>query len=150
MQLKRPDDVSGAESAYWDAYERLALGRPLVLPPNTPVTQNNVAKEAGRDPSALRKDRYPALIRAIQEWILANPSNHPALDSSKQKDLAKRRRARSLREKIEQTELQRDAALSLLVHADAKILDLTMEVARLEALAPPSNVRLMARREQNC
>ena len=59
-----------------DDLRRYALSRslfkPTTLPRNTPVTQNNVAKEAGRDPSALRKLRYPRLIREIQKWIEGN------------------------------------------------------------------------------
>lgn len=106
---------------------------------DTLITQNNVAREAGRDPSALKKDRYPGLIREIQHWIEQYPSDGPP--SPRQSILSARKRDRSLKEKIEALKTQRDLALSMLVEADAKILDLTLETARLQALVSHSNVR---------
>ena len=50
-----------AELDFSAAFERLKYGNTLILPPGSPVSQNNVAREAGRDPSALRKSRYPRL-----------------------------------------------------------------------------------------
>ena len=66
--------MSKAELDFSAAFERLKYGNTLILPPGTPVSQNNVAKEAGRDPSALRKSRYPKLIADIQAWIVADAS----------------------------------------------------------------------------
>ena len=53
MDVELPARRSAADQ-YRDAFERLKLNRPQLLPKGTPVTQNNVAKEAGSDPSALR------------------------------------------------------------------------------------------------
>jgi hypothetical protein len=58
-----------AEVRFRDAFERLKSNRTQILPSGTVVTPNNVAKEAGRDPTALRKTRYPALVREIQTWV---------------------------------------------------------------------------------
>ena len=58
-----------AEQHFREAFERLKKNKPEVLPAGTPVTQNNVAREAGRDPSALKKDRYPLLVLEIQAHI---------------------------------------------------------------------------------
>lgn len=133
-----------AEQAFRDAFERLKLGKPERLTKGTPVSQNNVAKEAGCDPSALRKSRYPSLIAEIQQWVQDHPSGPK--DSPRQAVLRQRSRNRSLKEKYDAVKQQRDHALSLLAEADAMILDLTMEVARLQALAPTRNVTPMTKR----
>ena len=68
MSLKQPIETLSAEARYRQALERLKAGSPTVLPQGTPVTQNNVAREANCDPSALKKARFPALIREIQAY----------------------------------------------------------------------------------
>jgi len=130
--------IGNAEKAFREAFERLKRNKPERLPMGTFVSQNNVAKEAGRDPSALKKDRYPSLISEIQHWIKQHAQEAPP--SPRQTVLATRKRNRSLKEKIQALKAQRDHAISLLVEADAKILDLTMENARLQALLPASNI----------
>jgi hypothetical protein len=130
--------IGKAEQAFRDAFERLKRGKPEVLPKGTPVSQNNVAREARRDPSALKKDRYPSLIREIQLWVDEHPSASPP--SPRQAILGTRRRNRSLNEKIETLKIERDRAMSLLVEADAKILELTVENARMAALLPKNTV----------
>jgi len=45
-----------------------------------------------------------------------------------------------LKERIEDMKTQRDSLASLLVEADAKILELTLENARLRAQVPSSKV----------
>ena len=94
--------------------------------------------EAGCDTSALRKSRYPSLIAEIQRWVDEHGVDKPS--SPRQALLAQRSSNRSLREKIEALKAQRDHALSLLGEAEARILDLTMENARLQAWQPRSNV----------
>ena len=127
-----------AEKDFREAFERLKQGKPVNLPMTTCVSQNNVAKEAGRDPSALKKSRYPSLIAEIQHWIKENAQNRP--QSPRQTILAQRSRNRTLREKIDAIKSERDHALSLLVEADARILDLTIENARLRMLQQASNI----------
>jgi len=68
-------------------------------------------------------------------------------ESLRQKTLAQRRRNRSLREKIQTLKAQRDHAVALLVEADAKILDLAMENARLVALQPQQKITPIRRPE---
>jgi hypothetical protein len=58
-----------AEERFRQAFERLKLNSPNVLAPGTAVSQNNVAREAGCDPSAMRKTRFPALIRDIKAYV---------------------------------------------------------------------------------
>ena len=130
-----------AETEFREAFERLKRNRPERLPKGTPVSQNNVAKEAGCDPSALRKSRYPSLIAEIQRWLEEHAPEKP--QSRRQNVLAQRERNRSMRVKLDSLKIQRDQALSLLVEADAKIFELTIDNARLQALQPASNVTKM-------
>ena len=133
-----PPDMGRAEKAFREAFERLKRGKPERLPQGTPVSQNNVARETGSDPSALKKSRYPELINEIQNWI--NEHNFQAPPSPRQKIITQRKRNRSLKEVINELKSQRDKAASLLVEADSKILELTMENARLKAMLNLTNV----------
>jgi hypothetical protein len=136
-----PDDrtvVSKAEMAFREAFERLKRNRPETLAKNSVLSQNNVAKEAGCDPSALRKSRYPALVAEIQLWLEANRSQAPL--SSRQIAMSQRKRNRSLRERVDDMKAQRDSLASLLVEADAKLLELTLENTRLRSEVPSHNV----------
>lgn len=127
-----------AEKAFREAFERLKQGQTCRLPKGTPISQNNVAKEAGCVPSALRKSRFPSLIAEIQRWVEVHASTTPL--SPRQSMLAQRKRNRSLKETIETLKAERDHALSLLVEADRKILDLMLENATLQARLPDSNI----------
>lgn len=102
-----------------------------MLPKGAAVSQNNVAREAGLDPTALKKARYPTLVAEIQQWIREQPSdgNH----SKRQVQMASRERNRSLRERLAIFKKQHDLAQSLLVEADATILDLFRQVGRLQS-----------------
>lgn len=103
--------ISKAELKFRDAFERLKLGKPDILPKGTPLSQNNVAKEAGVDPSALRRIRFPELVADIQAWIEAHKDEVPP-KSSRQMMLAQRSRNRTLQEKVIALEEQRDKAFS--------------------------------------
>ncbi|AXQ51104.1 hypothetical protein DZC31_30945 (plasmid) [Stenotrophomonas rhizophila] len=133
-----PLGVGRAERAFREAFERLKNGKPERLPYGTPVSQNNVARETGSDPSALKKSRYPELINDIQTWI--NEHNIDRSPSARKKALALRKRKRSLQEVISDLKSQRDSAASLLVEADAKILELTIENSRLQAMVHSASV----------
>lgn len=121
--MSQPDYVGDAEKLFRDAFERLKCNKPTTLPRNTPVTQNNVAKEAGRDPSALRKSRYPRLIREIQKWIEDN-GNAPRNRAS-HASLIKgaRDKNRQLKSRFEEITQQRDKAMARLVISEEFILD---------------------------
>lgn len=121
-----------AELAFREAFGRLKIGYPLVVPSGSRVTQNNVAREAGCDPSALKKARFPKLVEEIQRWS----DEHSQLESptSRQKLMSQRSKNRTLKEQIQALKEQRDHALSILLEADAKILELSMENRRLRAV----------------
>jgi hypothetical protein len=127
-----------AEEQYWLAFERLKSNTPRILPIGTPVSQNNVAKEAGNDPSALRKSRFPVLIAEIQKYVDSLEHNK-ALSNSKQAAI-RRKHNRSLSERLEDSNRQRAALVSQLLEADALILELRGRVGELERKAVVSNV----------
>lgn len=136
----KPKKISKAELKFRDAFERLKQGKPDILPKGTPLSQNNVAKEAGVDPSALRRTRFPELVSEIQDWVEANKDDQ-GQKSPRQMMLAQRSRNRDLKEKYKSLEEQRDKALSQLLDAQACILELTLENQRFRAQLPVSKVR---------
>ena len=138
-----PRKVSKAELKFREAFDRLKAGKPDILPKGTPLSQNNVAKEAGVDPSALRRARFPELVADIQAWIEAH-KDETTTKSPRQMMLAQRSRNRDLKEKVEALEEQRDKALGQLLDAQSLILDLTLENQRLRAQLPESNVRYLS------
>lgn len=129
-----------AEQSFREAFERLKENSPQILEKGTFVSQNNVAREAGCDPSALRKSRYPKLIAEIKVWSTKNASadRNP---SERQRLIKQRNRNRSLAERLTDAKKTSDLALSMLVEADAKILELSMELDRLRAQLPKGNVK---------
>ena len=131
--MSQLDYVGDAEMAFRDAFDRLKRDKPTRLPPGTPVTQNNVAKEAGRDPSALRKSRYPRLIREIQKWIEENGSAPRKRNSSASLIKGARDANRELKARIEELTNQRDRAMARLVIAEESILDLHQQLQSLKA-----------------
>ncbi len=120
-----------AEANFRAAFERLRAGSPRNLPIGTPVSQNNVAKEAGCDPSALRKARFPDLVEEIQAFLATHGQAQPT--SERQRLIKARQVSRSKTETIASLKLQRDDAVSRLVEADELILTLTQKVRTLEA-----------------
>lgn len=137
----KPDQKLSAEDRFYAAFERLKLNVPQVLPKGTPVSQNNVAKEAGCDPSALRKTRFPLLVLAIQEWVDTHKSDQP---SERQRLLKQRRKNRDKKEIIADLKQQRDKAVGLLADADLRIVELSEKVAdmqaRLDQLQPSASI----------
>lgn len=130
--------IGRAEQAFRDAFDRLKRGKPNLLAKGTKVSQNNVAKEAGVDPSALKKARFPALVLEIQRWVEEHGAETQL--SPRQMILSQRSKARDLRATSHALKLQRDDALSLLVEAENRICELTVENERLRACLPASNI----------
>lgn len=127
--------MSRAEAKFRKAFERLKTGKTELVPAGSKVSQNAVAKEAGVLPSALRPSRFPDLCREIAKWIEEHKDDL-AQKSGRQKNLAERNARRAVREQLQAMKIQRDLALSKLLSAEAHILELTMEIRRLRALAP--------------
>ncbi|MCO6055543.1 hypothetical protein NG726_02485 [Pseudomonas sp. MOB-449] len=131
------DSLSGkAEREFREAFYRLRDRKPKLLPVDTPISQNNVAKEAGKDPSALRKSRYPELIREIQDWVAVNSTkNHEKEIISSLRDTVA-----GLKSRIRQLTEDRDLAQSLLVQAHDRIVVLSKQNEEMASKLPSSNV----------
>lgn len=140
--------TSRAEQQFREAFDRLRTNKPMLLPKGTPVSQNNVAKEAGVDPSALRSRRFPELAKEIKEWV----AQSPAVKARRSRGTAleqKNLKIAALNERLDETVRQRDNALSKLSAANKQILDLVSEVHRLQAeLASPNITSLDRVRRQ--
>ena len=136
-------ETETAEKRFRQAFERLKTNEPSLLPRDTPVSQNNVAKEAGTDPTALRKARYPALIREIQAWVEINDREKEA---KRERQNRQKRAREDVTEKINHLKEQRDHAQAQLISAKRLALELLQENARLRArldelLPPPTPLR---------
>jgi hypothetical protein len=116
-----------AEDSFRGAFDRLKRGKTTILPSGSPVTQNNVAREAGRDPSALKKDRYPLLVLEIQAYIASK---------SEQTKAGKRttdNRARTDKKRLTDYRKQIDRLSSIVAAQDSTIEGLLDEIERLES-----------------
>lgn len=122
--MTAPDADLSAEQRYRDAFERLKAGRPDRLPAGSAVSQNNVAKEAGVDPTALRKARFPSLVKDIQSYVAAQDRAPP----SKRQQLLEQRNVRVEETAREQVlKAQRDDAHSRLMSCQRAVLELLEE-----------------------
>lgn len=121
-------ETLSAEDRFRQAFERLKAGEPKLLQLGAPVTQNNVAREAGCDPSALKKARFPALVRQIQAYVELHQDDH----HSTGKNLKKRTANRTMQKRLEDAIRQRDQAQSILASANTRIIELSEEVQSLQ------------------
>lgn len=138
MSSQQQVDNLSAEARFRQSFERLKTGQPKVLKRGSSITQNNVAREAGCDPSALKKARFPALIREIQAYLeLHTNDDQIAARQAKRQNATKR----SDKERLQDAIRQRDQAQSILASANLRIIELTSEVQvlrrRLDELQPP-------------
>ena len=117
-QAREPD--ARAEDVYRAAFIRLTIGEPKVLAKGSVVSQNNVAREAGKDPSSLKKHRFPALIAEIKHWTAfckaLAPREPGAEDLIRENALLVRRLADAVS--------QRDEALNLLFCTETELFRL--------------------------
>jgi len=128
-----------AERKFREAFARLNTGRPELVQKGTKVTQNNVAREAGVDPSALRRSRFPQLVAEIQKWCDAHADDEER-QSPRQRLLAVRARNKGLRERLAEVTTQRDLAAAKVILLEERLVALTIDNERLKTLLPPSNV----------
>lgn len=136
-----------AEDNFREAFERLKNGVSVVMPTGSAVSQNNVAREAGCDPSALRKSRFPTLVEEIQNFNNTKISSETK--SERKRLLEARQASRTKSETIANLKVQRDKAVSQLVEADEMILSLTQRVKNLEAQLEDVTTRVRNIQEKN-
>lgn len=134
--------VRSAEQAFRDAFIRLKENRPERLPLGTPVSQNAIAREAGRDPSALKKSRYPTLIAEIQNW--ARDGYQTSTEQGSRLSHSRSKKTRPQTEEIKDLKQQRDKLASKLVEASATIVELAAENQRLQSLTASLQESLQA------
>jgi hypothetical protein len=132
-----------AEENFRAAFERLKSNTPKICPLGTLVSQNNVAKEAGTDPSALKKSRFPTLIAEIQQYVSAIE----VPTSNRQKELVKKKKSRDLKERFEDVTKQRDLLASMLAEADLTILELKDKLKQYEDSKTESNIISIERKK---
>lgn len=115
-----------AVDSFRSAFERLKNNTPEILPAGAKATQNNVAREAGRDPSALRASRYPDLIAEIQAYCELQKARKPLGRSADNRNRGLKQQTVELKSAI--------SKLSSIVAAqDEMIIDLLDEIDRLKA-----------------
>lgn len=124
--------VRSAEQAFREAFIRLKENRPERLPLGARLSQNAVALEAGRDPSALKKSRYPTLIAEIQNW--GRDHHQTAAEQGSRLGHSHSKKTRSQTEEITDLKRQRDKLTSKLLEASATIVELAAENHRLQNL----------------
>lgn len=127
-----------ADQRFRAAFDRLKSGIPRLVAKGSPVSQNNVAKEAGVDPSALKLSRHPALIREIQAYVEIAGQR----DADKRARIAKRGRAREeMAAQVLRLTIERDEAQSKSISAQRFLLEVIQERdrlrARIEEMLPP-------------
>lgn len=120
-------DKKTAEQMFRESFERLKRNSPDILPKDTPVTQNNVAREAGRDPSALKKDRYPILVLEIQAYLTSQKERQSGTKKSTDN------RSRTDKQKLADLRNQRDKLCSIVEAQDNYIEELLDEIERLKS-----------------
>lgn len=119
-------DNKRAVDLFEEAFDRLRHGKPINIPIGSEVTQNNIAREAGRDPSALRSDRYPELLQRIKSYITAERQR------VKTKKESAKNRHRPIEERLADCLRQRDRLQSICHSQQTLIDELLDEIERLE------------------
>lgn len=134
--------TQGAEATFREAFIRLKIGRPINLPARTPVSQNNVAREAGKDPSALKKSRFPLLVDDIQSYL----QERDAKKSDRRNELeAAKQTIEKLRSDLLEAIALRDDALSQLMAAELTIIELRGDI---RASTKQTNVRSLTPKKE--
>ena len=111
--------ISNAEKQYFEALNRLEKrGQKISL--------DAVAKEAGKKPSAIRKDRMPSLVNAINKALedQGGVSSNSALSLEKQ-------RKEDYRQKYKHYKSEYHNALAKVVSLESQVWELKLELAKV-------------------
>lgn len=123
--------MSKAENMFREAFERLKANSPINVPKGSQVSQNNVAKEAGKHPTALKKDRFPLLVLEIQDYL-----NQSELDNELTCKKKQIRKQRSIEQRLKDCKKQRDKLASI-CEAQSNLIDSLMD--EIDSLKGGSN-----------
>jgi hypothetical protein len=119
-----------AEERFRQAFYRLCADKPLRLQKGSAVSQNNVAKEAGTGPSALKKQRYPSLCSEIQAKVAEYDKSKPK--TKNQELVSARSKNNDLLKELLLVKEDRDYQISLKLYAQHMVLALTKELDELK------------------
>ncbi|MBH1494018.1 hypothetical protein JY423_02140 [Stenotrophomonas maltophilia] len=125
-----PSSKVTAESKFRAALARIIDGSALNVERNAQITQNNVAREAGVDPSALRASRYPALVMEIRDLAGMARADVGSMGHKPHRPRSEERR--NEKQRYQDMKRQRDHAAALLASADSEVLRLMLRVRDLE------------------
>lgn len=125
--------MSKAEEMFREAFDRLKTNTPINTPKGTKISQNNVAKEAGKHPTALKKDRFPLLVLEIQDYL-----KQQEIDSDTLKKKKQLRKQRTLEQRLSDCKKQRDKLASICEAQFQYIEQLRHDVSELEIRAKKS------------
>lgn len=129
-QRVTPSSKVSAECRFRAALARIIDGSALNVERNAQITQNNVAREAGVDPSALRASRYPALVKEIRDLACIARANVGRMGHKPH--LPRSEERRDEKQRYQDMKRQRDHAAALLASADSEVLRLMLRVRDLE------------------
>lgn len=126
-----------AETSFKEAFERLKTNTPINVPKGTRVSQNNIAKEAGKHPTALKKERFPLLVLEIQDFLKQQDIDTEIINNKKQL-----RKQRTLEERLIDCKKQRDKLASICQAQATLIEELRDELRDYEnAVVKPTSIK---------
>tara|TARA_B100001063_G_scaffold242462_1_gene271150 strand:+ start:612 stop:1001 length:390 start_codon:yes stop_codon:yes gene_type:complete len=100
--------MNKAENIFREAFIRLKIGKPVNIPVGSKVSQNNIAKEAGKHPTALKKDRFPLLVLEIQDYLKTQELEVESIENKKAL-----RKKRDTETRLADCKKQRDKLISI-------------------------------------
>ncbi|EOG3619010.1 hypothetical protein G7017_11040 [Pseudomonas fulva] len=132
---------NSAEEEYRKAFKRIIEGKPIRISKHAKLTLANIAREAGNDPSALKKSRYPTFIAEVEEY---NSSPSPTVKRSDRSLTAQLTAARAennaLRERCTELAAERDIAHSKVLNLQLALIEKCQE---LEEYIGPSSIAVL-------
>lgn len=130
-----------AEIEYRKAFRRIVEGKAMRVDKMAPPNFANIAREAGKDPSALKKSRYPIFISEVESFNNNVSSAGERIDRSLSAQLkAARSENRKLRESYEQLTIERDESHSRVLNLQLALVEMSFMVDGLEK---PSNIAIL-------
>jgi hypothetical protein len=120
-----------AEVEYRKAFKRIIEGKAIRIDKTASPTLANIAREAGKDPSALKKSRYPGFIGEVESFNQVASSVREEADRSLTAQLkSARQENKRLREDYELLSIERDQCHSRVLNLQQAIVELSFEIER--------------------
>lgn len=120
-----------AEVEYRKAFNRIIEGKAVRVGKTASPTLANIAREAGKDPSALKKSRYPGFIGEVEAFNQVSSSVKDETDRSLTAQLkSARQENKRLREEYELLSIERDLSHSRVLNLQQAIVELSFEIER--------------------